>query len=274
MSTSITGFILNEGADPFALSRKAREVFLPRLQKTIYTEFLEHLIEAYDMASYSTETNKSFRKSHDIKKGPLDFYHVVLAAKKSEKAFLEDTPDHYQVQLGFAPDPLTGRILCAWFGAYENREIFADFDEVEDFSYWNSSEGPEDVSEEDWQKRIEAWDRALLPSSHVSSSVLMSKVAAPHELSLNVSFDDMKEAGAVIPSREWRINKLAQHFLVGEWVKEQDDAITHFSGMFGAMRDPDRIAKWTEIVSAKIGDEEITIDTVRDWSYNRKEINP
>lgn len=273
MSAQITGFILNEGVDPFALSRKTREVFLPRLKASLYGEFMEQLIESYDMASYSKETNKAFRKSNKMKSEALDFYQIVLASRKEQKDLVDETPDRYQVQLGFAPDPLTGRILCAWFGSHENLEVFAEFDEVEDFSYWNSSECPEDVSEEDWENRIKAWDRALLPSSNISSSTLMSKVAAPYELTLNVSFDDIKEAGVTIPSLEWRIKKLAQHFIVQEWYKEQEDPTSNISGMFAAMRDPERIEKWTAIVTENLNHENIDFDTLKDWTYNRKPIN-
>jgi hypothetical protein len=268
MSTKITGFILDEGTDIFALGRKTRTEFLPRIQKTIYTEFLEHLMESYDMATYSPETNKTFRASNERETGEISFYHVIIAARTEQKKHMDEMPDLYQVQLGFMPDPLTGRILCAWFGSYENREIFDTFDEVEDFSYWNSSEGPDDISEEEWEARIQAWDRALLPSSNISSSALMSKVAAPHEMSANVSFDEMKEAGAVFPSREWRVNKLAKHLLVDEWIKEQEKPIDSFSGMMAAMRDETRIAKWTESVSERLPLEDIDFETVKDWAMS------
>lgn len=274
MSAQITGFILNEGVDPFALSRKTRDVFLPRLQAALYTELLEQLIESYDMASYSKETNKAFRKGNKIEKGALDFYQVLVAARKEQKEQVDESPDRYQVQLGFTPDPLTGRILCAWFGSHENLEVFSEFDEVEDFSYWNSSEGPEDISEEDWDNRIKVWDRALLPSSNISSSTLMSKVAAPHELTLNVSFDDIRDAGVIIPSREKRIKSLVQHFIGQEWYKEQENPTFNISGMFAAMRDPERVAKWTTIVSENLNPEEIDFDTLKDWTYNRKPIEP
>ena len=263
MSTYISGFILKEGTDIFALSRKTREEFLPRIQQTIYTEFLEQLVEAYDMATYSPETNKVFRANHNKETGEINFYNVVIAAKTEQQKYIKEMPDSYQVQLGFMPDPLTGRVLCAWFGSAENREIFADFDEVEDFSYWNSSEGPDDVSEEDWENRIQAWDRALLPSSHVSSSALMSKTAAPHELSLSVSWDTMQATGAVPPNREWRTKKLVQHFIVAEWLKEQKAPTSNFSGMMGAMRDEKRIEKWTAIVSASLPTGDIDFDAIK-----------
>lgn len=275
MSTYISGFILKEGTDVFALSRKARETFLPLLQKMLYQEFLEHFVTEYDMATYSPETRQVFRTSHDREAGELSFYHVMIEARKEQQSSVDNTPDHYQVQLGFAPDPLTGRILCAWFGSRENREIFSDFSEVEDFSYWNSSEGPEDISDEDWEARIKAWDRTLLPSSHVSSSTLMSKVAAPHELSLNVSWDGIEESGASFPSRDWRVKKLSQHFISQEWIKEQDDPFPNFSlsGMMAALRDETRIQKWTKTVSENLDPKDLDFDTVRQWSSEGKVIS-
>lgn len=266
MSTQITGFILEPQTDIFALSRKVREVFLPVLKQNLYNELLEHIVSQYDMATYSADTNKVFRASNEITKETITFYDVILAGRALQKQYMDNMPDSYQVQLGFMPDPLTGHVLCAWFGNYELREQFAAFEEVHDFSYWNSSEQPDGISDEEWEERCQAWDRALLPSGHVSSSALMSKVAAPHELSVHVSFADMKEANASLPSREWRVKKLVEHFISNEWLSEQDGLDWSFSGMMAALRDPDRRDKWTRIVNDNLSNAPIDFEKMKEMS--------
>ena len=38
------------------------------------------------------------------------------------------------------------------------KKVFSEHPNVEYYGYWNNSEGPDDVSEADWEKRKEDWD--------------------------------------------------------------------------------------------------------------------
>lgn len=259
MSTHINGFILDEGNDPFTLARKAREAFLPFLQKKVYADFTLEMVKAYDMATYSPETRKSAMAVAKIEPPKeLTFWRLVQSVKDAQKKTMQEFSDNYEIRLGFLPDPVTGRILCVWFGPREAREIFAEFDGVSEFSYWNSTEGPEELSEEEWDEREAIWDRAFLPSGHVQTSALMSQVASPVEMSLNVSWEDIEKAGVELPSRETRIKELTQHFIAGEWISSQADPTSNFSGMMRALRDPERISHWSEIIDENLSKEPLT----------------
>ena len=40
-------------------------------------------------------------------------------------------------------------------------DAFMDHEDVSDFSYWNNTDRPEDISESEWQARKKSWDKAL-----------------------------------------------------------------------------------------------------------------
>lgn len=263
MSTHINGFILDEETDPFSLSRKVREALLPRMKQRVYNDFVLEAVKAYDLATYSPETRKVAMASFNLEEPKsFTFWRLMQAVKDAQKKTMQEFSDNYETRLGFLPDPETGKMLCVWFGSRENREIIEGFDGISEFSYWNSTEHPDDVTEEEWDEREAMWDRAFLPSGHVQTSALMSQVASPVEMSLSVTWEDMKNAGAEIPSREKRISELVQHFIAGEWIKSQDDPFSNFSGMMRALRDEERIAHWTAIVDENLSAEPLTFEVL------------
>lgn len=273
MSTSITGFILDENTDPFELARRSREVFLPILRKQIYTEFMQELVKEYDKAVFSPETRKVLLAELELPEGAkLTYGKLTQKAKEIQKKHMEDIPDIYEVRLGFLKDPETGRMLCAWFGSRDNREIFDEFDGITEFSYWNSTEGPDEISEEDWKEREEIWDRSFLPSGHVKSSVLMSQVASPAELSLYVGFDTMQEAGAELPSREWRVRQLVEQFISTEWFKAEANPLGSFSGLMQALRDEEKLSRWTKFVEDGLPEGPLTFETFRKGTWEDQEL--
>lgn len=273
MSTSITGYLVNEGTDPFELSRKTREVFLPILRKQIYTEFLEELVKAYDKATFSPETRKVLLADMKLNDGDkITYWTLTQKAKEIQRKRMEEIPDIYDVKLGFLKDPETGQLLCAWFGSNDNKEIFDEFDGVTEFSYWNSTEGPDDVSEEDWEERGEIWNRSFLPSGHVKSSTLMSQVASPGELSLYASFDDMEEAGAVIPSHKFRVRNLVEQFISKEWFEETEDPMGNFYGLMRALRDEEKVSRWTKFVEDGLSKDPLTFEQFRQGTWEEQEI--
>jgi hypothetical protein len=273
MSTSITGYLVNEGTDPFELSRRTREVFLPILRKQIYTEFLQELVKAYDKATFSPETRKIVLADMKLEEGDkITYGKLTRKAKDIQQKHMEEIPDLYEVKLGFLKDPETGQLLCAWFGSRDNKEIFDEFDGVTEFSYWNSTEGPDDISEEDWEERGEIWNRSFLPSGHVKSSTLMSQVASPGELSLYAGFEEMEAAGATLPSRKFRVRNLVEQFISKEWFEETEDPTANFSGLMRALRDEERVSRWTKFVEEGLAEEPLTVEQFRKGTWEDQEV--
>lgn len=272
MSVKIQGFMLEDGADVFALSKKARAVFLPILRKVVYDDFLKKMVNAYDMMTYSPATMTSFRNENGMDMNNVNFYRLWSAAQKQMREDMSEMPSEYQVSINYAQDPLTGKILCIWSGSAENYDIFKNFVEVKEYSFWDHYDKPDNISDEDWIEHREAWGRTLLPSGHIPTSCLMSAVGSPHELSPKVSFLEMKKRGATMPDMDWRIRNLAGFFILQEWVSSEEDPISNFSGMIAALADPDKIAVWRKFVAEDISSEALSFETLQDFLDSKKMI--
>lgn len=273
MSTSIRGFILDEGTDLFSLSRKVRTIFLPKVQQNIYRELLEKLFNAYDMATYSPATLKDFRNEHDMETGQINFHHIWMIAQKQQRNDMTEIPSMYQVKLSFAADPETGKILCVWSGKGENYELFLkEFPEAKDYSYWDSHNHPLSVTNDEWIERGKAWDRSLLPSGNVSASCLVSVVAAPHELSSNVSLLEMEKVGTKIPDHKWRIENLSGYFITHQWLNSEKNPLGNFSGLTAALSDSENISLWNKVISEDISSDVLGFSELQEFLDKRKVI--
>jgi hypothetical protein len=69
-------------------------------------------------------------------------------------------PNGFGIQIGF--DAVTSsHVLLVLTENHYLREVFDDMDEIEEYGYWNDTNGPDDICEEDWQARKELWDRII-----------------------------------------------------------------------------------------------------------------
>ncbi len=76
-------------------------------------------------------------------------------------------PNSLDADFGF--DDVTG-LTFVLFHCQEDayRDAFLKMDEVEEYGYWNSTEGPERLTEAEWAERREFWERTILRHSRVS----------------------------------------------------------------------------------------------------------
>lgn len=256
MSTSTTGFILKEGTDVFEFSRKVRNLFLPKLKISIAEEMLAEIIFAYDKVTYNDRCYEEYVKSRDV----LNFQDITLGRiyndvknliAKNKKEF----PYHYQIRLGFMNDPLTKRILCHFSGSQEMENQFEELDEVSDYSYWDSSEHPDNVTAEEWAARSDAWDRSFLPSGHVPTSVLGSQVISDSEAYF--WWSDLLN-GYALPTMEARQHSLITHLItldvVDAYLKEgeENNFNTMWSALNKSLRDKELYASWKHKVDGKL----------------------
>lgn len=78
-----------------------------------------------------------------------------VAIEVNEKFYVELT-------LSLFPDPDGEYTYVIPFGSQDLIEAFLKLDGVEDFSYWNNSDEPENISPEEWERRGEVWNRILV----------------------------------------------------------------------------------------------------------------
>lgn len=253
MSTKIyTGFILAPGTDIFDLSKKAKDYFLPVLQKRLHEEYISSLVYQYDQA-YFSETAGSFKKSHGLDENHVITVHDVRkVANKALDDYVKDTYN-FQIRIGFGLDKETGRMLGYFNGPEEFFEEFLTFDGVAEYHYQNSSDGPDDISEEDWDARRKAWDR-VLPIGSFTTEMLVSTIANPWDIDpRSVSIAKAQKLGVKFPSVESRLDDAASQVAFVETLKDKTgDANDTFSVFLSVIHDKELIAKWSGIMEARI----------------------
>ncbi len=66
--------------------------------------------------------------------------------------------------------PLKDKLLCMYFGDASYRLLLEDLPEFDNYHYQNQTDRPEEISEEDWTKRLNDWTDAIgndfIPSNH------------------------------------------------------------------------------------------------------------
>ena len=84
-------------------------------------------------------------------------------SEQTDVRFDVKTECYVEVTLALFPD---GDHTCLIpFGSSNLIRLFRGFPEMKDFCYWNCTDRPSDISEEEWQRRARFWNRVYLPEA-------------------------------------------------------------------------------------------------------------
>lgn len=149
MSTKIyDGCRLAEGVDVFDFTVKLRDVFLP-IYEDVVAGWVVRLAAACLKKSRLTG-EKQFRSP--LFEGFEAFSELDRGMNFRLTEFV----------VAFAKDPLTGRIHARpYMDANYYYDAWYSLAEVERYGYWNNTDQPDDVSDEEWEERRAAWDRVF-----------------------------------------------------------------------------------------------------------------
>lgn len=103
--------------------------------------------------------------------------------------------------------PFEGRVYGIPFTESKRlREFFTASGITEDFSYWNNSEGPEQIPDEEWERRGDTWNRLL----DQDPSGRPSACGMAFEVSSDLHFPKAEDVAAAIPPLEDRAMRQAR----------------------------------------------------------------
>lgn len=208
-----------ENINPFAVQRQLRADLIPVAHRLILEDRAEKATRLFDVlsvmssgADWLPEPSKNFPSMSKFspwfevdmpskgKKGNEPFYHLELTAGDLLQVIFFEAADEL-LGLPFAAD---SRILKA----------FDDLPYVHKYGYWNNSDQPTGVSDEQWASQRKMWDIALLdeslatPATHGLGFQLLNAYD-PYGV-FEVSDED--STPDLIPSMEQRIRQLSYHF--------------------------------------------------------------
>lgn len=164
MSTKIyNGYRLTEGTDPFDFIQSLRQTIAP-VRQNLDAQLLASLTVA--------RIDKAWINSESVPAVPaLDAAHTW---SRDQEALSSHTYGHdpYRFSLTVGKDAQTGRYHVLTFTEEPDlRDAFEAMAEVEEYGYWNNSDAPAYVTDEQWDERRSAWGR-VLPGYSAPSEVM------------------------------------------------------------------------------------------------------
>lgn len=100
--------------------------------------------------------------------------HIWEIIYELYKKAQEDVQKLTDYQRAYGPVEIDFRTNCIIFPPFEDKtlilfycdlgvitKLWEELDYIEDYHYQNSTDGPEDISEQDWEKRSNDWDKVL-----------------------------------------------------------------------------------------------------------------
>jgi hypothetical protein len=163
MSTIIRhGFRLKAGIDPFDFIARVREHMDPARDIADAKLLAELYAEQIDRDWFAG-------KPIEAEAGYTIWRTWHLEQSKMRPMERRHDPNEFGIQL--AKDSLTGDyyVLVVTYN-HDLREAFEEMQEVTEYGYWNDSNGPEDLSDKEWEHRKQLWNR-IIPRAGRSNMV-------------------------------------------------------------------------------------------------------
>lgn len=262
MSTKIySGYILDEGMNPFEMIPSLKKEFVAPIKKSIYEMYLRFFFRYYDFLTYNDGQLSYLLK--DIAEANKDSYlgtkltvpmASLLAKAEVEKRVAEDGYS-YQVEVLFAQDPKTQRYLVYFMGNNPMEDKFRKMDGVSDYCYYNNTDEPEDVTEEEWAERGRAWDRSVNLDEALVNSMLSLQIVSSFDRSCHLSVPEMMKVEPSFPDREERIESLVNTLLMEAYFKENPDKKRDYKNILKAQADTVLANKIYPEVQQKLGED-------------------
>ena len=155
MSTKIFhGYRLAEGTDIWEFTERLRRdgnVLRDELDMEVIERFSEGVV------------NERRQKDQELPK--TDEARLMLGYHGWHELMIElkdaRIGDPHQLEVCFIKDPGTGRIMALLYAGSKMEAFWESQPEVEPWGYWNNTDQPEGVTEEEWEERRQAWERCL-----------------------------------------------------------------------------------------------------------------
>ena len=178
MSTKIhNGFRLAAGTDPFDFTTSWREALRPVRMMAEGRAVLEEAVKTIAQADVLGEP----RTDNVLASASADYIFSAMDAKRERPRDFGTDPFRFEVTLGKHVD--SGRILGIYYAEEKSLvDTFKALPEFEDYSYWDNSDRPKEIGEEEWDERDSAWGDILhygdTPADVMLSAVLDSQPAS------------------------------------------------------------------------------------------------
>lgn len=119
-----------------------------------YTKLVDSIAmnKLEDYTDFEKNTNVKVYTNRRIKR---------LSNKQHNAVFISDTEPEYDLDFNIALFYTDKKVLCTVYGREEFISKFKSYSEVHDYSYWDNTDMPDNVTEEEWETREKDWNSVL-----------------------------------------------------------------------------------------------------------------
>jgi hypothetical protein len=195
--------------DPFAITSDLRDVLRAIYRAAYARQLTEMACHQIDRAEWVNRTPGDAKVQPPG--SPLMAAHAAIeqATEIIEKQGKRVPPLDFQCEITFLADRLNpaGPIYALLYTEREDyREEFESIEGVEFWGYWNNTDQPDDVTDEQWDERRQVWDRILGWDPPVTRG-LGWKLLGPYDGL--TPYEVMDDLAAHIPSKRDRARRVA-----------------------------------------------------------------
>lgn len=261
MSTKIySGYILDEGLDPFEMIPSLKKEFTNPIKKSIYEMYLRFFFRYYDLLTYNNgEVSHLLKamvdKSDAYLPSELNIRSASLLARDEVEKWVKDEEHNYQVEIFFARDPETKRHLVYFMGNREMEDKFRKLDGVSEYTYYNNADEPEDVSWEEWEERGRAWERTVDLDAGLVNSMLSLQVLSSYDRTCNLSIPELMEFEPSFPNREERAEMLINSLLLEDYFKDNPELERNYMNIRKAQSETFKYNRLQAMVDKNLGED-------------------
>ena len=157
----------------------------------------------------------------------------------------------FKIQFYFLKDKILAFVMTEEVARRRAMDFWESLEGVEYYGYWNNTDMPDDISEEEWDQRGKDWDEAL--SEHIigMTGVGVDCVCFQHrgQFFSEEGREKMNKEAPTIEERSKVVaHKIVEHYYFGHKFKEKTDEIMKTqNGLFSHVR------KITDIIKSEDG---------------------
>lgn len=230
MSTKIyDGFIVRDLTKEQLLAEfaKVAELMLAQAKHEFLESIAKVTIRSFDIY------RANILRGNDVPRPPHSFDvrddYFVRMAKLKEKFAFRDSQVDWDMSISYAKHGDVWMAIPFW----EKASMLAILEACpwhEPFGYWNNTDQPKGVTEEEWKERCNLWDQVIpsgIPDKHMDSFSCVNN----DQLRINWFKDD--DLQRLMPSKESRIESLLLDILQTAFFKDEQEkcsaSLTYFS---------------------------------------------
>lgn len=160
MSTKLYGGLRAHTTDALSLAHTIRESLAPIVERARQSQYGDDLTRVWDLSLRGLTTDTRINAT-DSPAVAAVLYRMDEDAHDDAPAGTNHGPLDWAVTVTEGRDDTTLLIVHAANDAY--REALLTLPGIEDYAYWNNSDQPDGISDEQWAARRDDWERALGP---------------------------------------------------------------------------------------------------------------